>query len=136
MKNKEWIGRRSHHWIAKIVCLLVAVVFWLYVMRIAPPLYDDTYTDIPVSVVGGENIAYTGTAGNLSSLRIKATKEDLAKYTSADITAWVNLADLTETGELLYDGKTVKLTVRFKAPEDMVIDDTYEVDVYLRSKAP
>lgn len=136
MKNKEWIGRRSHHWIAKIVCLLVAVIFWLYVMRVAPPLYDDTYTDVPVSVVGAESFAYTGTAGNLSALRIKATKEDLAKYTAADVVAWVDLLDLENKSEVLYDGKTVKLTVRFKCPEGMVIDDIYEVDVSLRTKAP
>ena len=135
MKNKEWVGRRSHHWIAKIVCLLVAVVFWLYVMRVVAPLYDDTYTDVPVSVVGAETFAYTGTASSLPVLRIQATKENLAKYTRDDVTAWVNLTDLEETGEILYDGKTVKLVVRFRCPGDITVDGAYEVEVTLRAKA-
>ncbi len=136
MKSKDWFSRRSHHWVAKIVCFLVAVIFWLYVMGVAPPEYTETYVDVPVTVVGAEDFEFTGTASNLPSVRVKATKTVLAEYGREDVKAWVNLMDLETRNELLLDGRTVKLTVRFDCPSVLRIEDSYEVDVTLQKKIP
>ncbi len=137
-RSKEWLSRRSRHWLAKIVCLLIAVIFWLYVMRVEPPEYTETYVDIPVTVLGDNGFSYTGTASNLASVRVKATRSVLAQHGKQDVTAWVSLLDLQDQEELLKDGQTVKLVVHFDIPSVLRVENegTYEVDVTLQEKAP
>ena len=136
MKTKEWASRRPQHLLARAVCLLLAVVAWLCVMRIAPPTRTATVNEISIRVVDSDGVPFTGALDNetLDRVRIKGTKEVLAATSRFDISAYVNMADLIAESALATDDVYI-MTVYFKTPEGVVIDGSYNVTVRLREKA-
>ncbi|MBQ8858896.1 MAG: hypothetical protein IJ012_03800 [Clostridia bacterium] len=134
MKTKEWSGRHSQHIVAKIVCFLLAIVFWLYVMYVVAPTYEEEYRDIPVNVIA--STVYTGEIDDpYITIRVSGTKQALAKYSAADVLAYVRMATLTETGEGLIDGMTYKMKVQFNLPEGLAVEGEPEVSVRVTEKA-
>ena len=134
MKVKNWLkfGRGPHHWLARIICLLIAVVVWLGVMRVAPPMYDETYRDVRVEVRVTDALPdYTGSVDELLSVRVWGTKDALLAYSAQDITAYVKIADL----DTYTPGKTYELTVYFELPEGLEIRNEYRVSMFLEGKA-
>lgn len=138
MKVKNWFkfGRSPHHWLARIICLLIAVLVWLYVMRVAPPMYDETYRDVRVQVRESEMLSdYTGSVDELLAVRVWGSKEALAAYGAEDITAYVKIADLAVADGTYTPGKTYELTVYFELPEGLELRDEYRVSILLEGKA-
>ena len=127
MKNKEFSTRRPQHIIAKIVCLLLAVVLWLYVMYANPPIYSEVYEGVTVTV-NGDPTEWRIDDPTIS-VRVYGTKMELASYTAEDIEAYVLPSDLPDatpigTGEDLYS-----FTVRIKLPGALTVKDDYFVVV-------
>ena len=138
MKIKNWLkfGRGPHHWLARIVCLLVAVLVWLYVMRVAPPMYNETYRDVRVEVRESENLpAFTGSVDKLLSVEVWGTKEALLAYDAEDITAYVMIDDLVSADGTYTPGKTYELTVYFELPEGLELREGHSVSMLLEGKA-
>lgn len=135
MKTKEWNARRPQHLVARIVCVLLAVIAWLCVMRISDPVCDGTLNDVSVTVVDTNLVAYTGIleSDTISRVRIRATKEKLAAIQATEVSAFVNMADLQSVSPLEEDG-TYEMTVYFKTPEGISIDGNYTVTVRLQEK--
>ena len=134
MKTKNWSFRRPRHLAARVVCFLLALVIWLYVMYAAAPPYDATYTDVPVVVLEGENIPFFGTADSIPSLRISGSKVALAGCEKEDIVASVSLSDLADITRPLVDGMLYSLKVSFVTPDGISVEGDYTVSVLLRSK--
>ena len=134
MKTKKFSFRRPRHLVARIVCLLLAIVIWLYVMYAAAPPYDETYTDIPVVVLESDGIPFSGSADAIPSLRILGSKVALAACEKEDIIATVSLADLAESARPLVDGMLYSLEVSFQTPDGITVEEDYTVSVLLRSK--
>lgn len=135
MKTKEWSSRRPQHIIARVVCLLLAVITWLCVMRISDPICEGSLTGISIMVLEDENGAYTGTAENAVTgrIRIRGTKQALATVKAGDVSAYVDLKDL----QFLSEPDTavpVTMTLQFKTPEGIEIDGSYQIDVRLKAK--
>ena len=136
MKTKEWLARRPQHLAARVVCLLLAVVAWLCVMRVAPPVYDATISNVPIRVIDAEGIAYTGEldSSTMPKVRIQGTKETLSTVKATDISAYVSMVDLIAEDSLAED-KVYDMTVYFKTPDGVTIDGSYQVKVCLKEKA-
>lgn len=136
MKNKEWLTRRPQHLFARVVCLLLAVITWLCVMRVSPPTYDATLANVSIRVVDAEGVAYTGEldSDRMPKVRIKGTKEALATVTAAEVNAYVNMVDLIAEDALAPD-QVYQMTVYFKTPDGVTIDGSYHVGVRLKEKA-
>ncbi len=134
MKTKKWSFRRPRHILARIVCLLLAVVFWLYVMYVAAPPYDATYQNIHVTVLESENIGFTGTVDPLASIRVLGSKMALHATEAEDIIATVSLSDLEGSKNPLVDGMLYQLRVSFKTPDGITVDGEYTVSVLLKRK--
>ena len=133
MKTKEWSGRHSSHIVAKVVCFLLAIVFWLYVMYVAAPTYEEEYRDIPVNVIA--STLYTGSIDDpYITIRVSGTKQALAKYSAADVLAYVRLSSLTETGDILITDKPYKMKVQFNLPEGLTVEGEPEVSVRVTAK--
>lgn len=138
MKIKNWLkfGRGPHHWIARIVCLVIAVLVWLYVMRVAPPMYDETYRDVRVEVRESDILPdYTGRVDELLSVRVWGSKGALHTYGAKDIVAYVKIADLADADGTYTPGKTYELTVYFELPEGLELRKEYRVSMLLEGKA-
>ncbi len=137
MKSKEWSGgHRSQHIVAKIVCLFLAVVLWLYVMYVVAPEYSEVYDNIYVSVVTDTNFKNGEIDNPLISVRVRGTKQALMVNDDSSVTACVRLADLSEflneNGELekfVYD-----LPVYFVLPDGLTVDGEYTIPVSVREK--
>ena len=134
MKAKKWSFRRPRHILARFVCLLLAVVFWLYVMYVSAPPYDATYQQIPVTVLESESIDYAVTVDPIASVRVIGSKMALYETEAEDIVATVSLADLAGTVALM-PGRLYELKVSFKTPDGVTVDGDYTVFVKLSSKA-
>ena len=138
MKIKNWLkfGRGTRRWLARIICLLIAVVVWLYVMRVAPPMYDEKYRDVRVEVRESDVLPdYTGHVDELLTVRVWGSKEALYTYDAEDITAYVKIADLADTDGTYTPGKTYQLTVYFELPEGLELREDYSVSMLLEGKA-
>lgn len=133
MKLKETVFRRPHHIAAKIVAVLLAVVFWLYVMRVAAPTYDTTYRGVDVQLSGGETLTVTAVLSETTlDVRVFGTKEQLATHSAEDVIAVVNLDELSAEGQLEAE-KEYRLPVHFSLPDGMTAGETF-VSVRLRAK--
>lgn len=135
MKTPKWNFRRPRHLLARVVCLLLAIVIWLYVMYAAAPPYDETYTDIPVVVLESDEIPFAGSADSLPSIRILGSKMALANCEKEDIVATVSLSDLVDGTRPLVDGMLYSLKVSFETPEGISVEGEYTVSVLLKSKS-
>lgn len=137
MKVREWGGilRRPRHILAQLMCLLAAVVIWLYVMYAEPPTYDETYRGVRVSVLDSENMEYTGTVDQTLNLRIYGTKAAIAECNTGDIVAYVRIADLADRSDIgpLTAGKTYEMLVYFDLPEGIEVREEYRVDMLLEA---
>ena len=138
MKVKNWlkIGRGPHHLLARFICLVMGVVIWLYVMRVAPPVYDETYRDVTIEVEESDDLsAYTGSVDSVLSVRVWGTKTDLHQYSAEDVRAYVKIADLADVDGSYSAGKTYELLVYFDLPEGLEVRDEYRVSMLLEDKA-
>ena len=134
MKTKEWSARRPQHLLARIICLLLAIITWLCIMRIADPICDGSLTGISIMVLEDEDGAYTGSVENAVTgrIRIRGTKQALAAVKAGDVSAYVDLKDLQIISTP--DKDTVTMPLYFKTPEGIEIDGSYQIDVRLQAK--
>ena len=95
--------------IALIICFMMAVVMWLYVMQTDSPEYEETFTRVPLVI---EGIAELSDSSNLSvisgwdqrvSVTVKGRRSDIAKYADADLVAAVSVGNITHTGAYTLD---------------------------------
>lgn len=135
MKNQKLAFRRPRHILARVICLLLAVIFWLYVMYAAAPPYDATYTGIAVTVIDSENIAYTAVCDPIPSVRVSGSKMALSACESEDIIAYVSLSDLENYKDPLFHDMRCTLKVTFTAPEGITVEGEYTVSVLLKHKS-
>ena len=95
--------------IALVICFMMAVVMWLYVMQTDSPEYEETFTRVPLVI---EGIAELSDSSNLSvisgwdqrvSVTVKGRRSDIAKYADADLVAAVSVGNITYTGAYTLD---------------------------------
>ena len=70
----------SGNWIVKLLCVIAAFFLWLYVMIVVNPVYQETFQDIPVRVVGMEELRKN------SNLSIYDMSENKAAVTTIHVT--------------------------------------------------
>ena len=96
--------RRAPNLIPQLLCVVLAVFIWLYVMANDSPDYERTFSGVPVSI---ENTALLSNSsgltvlsgtGNLADITITGKKSDLISYSLEDIVASVDVGRITEAG--------------------------------------
>ena len=131
--------------IAKVVTLLVAFLFWLYVFATndATKVENKKFELVPVEVRGSETVSDLGLAvQNMSmfnlDVTLKGTRNALSDVKIENVKAYINIADITAPGTyirtVLYDipngvavsdamGRTeVEITVDTIASKEFVVD--------------
>ena len=125
MKNKEFSTRRPQHIVAKIVCLLLAVVLWLYVMYANPPIYSEVIDGVTV-YVNGDTAAWTIDDPTIS-VRVYGTKMELAAYDAEHIEAYILPSDLPDATPVGDGGDQFSFNVRIKLPGALTVKGDYTV---------
>jgi hypothetical protein len=130
MKNKEISLRRPQHIVAKIVCLILAVVLWLYVMYVEAPVYSEVYEGVRVTV-NGDATEWRIDDPTLS-IRVYGTKMELAAYSATDVVAYILPSDLPDATPMGTDAEGYQMysfDVRVKLPGALSLEDEYFVVV-------
>lgn len=86
---------KIHWWLPKVLCLILACAFWLYVMNEQNPIMSNTYT-VPVEV---RNLDRSLVALNVpQSVRVdvRMSRNGLMQLRSDNIKAYVDLANMTD----------------------------------------
>ncbi len=121
------------HWVSKIICLLLAVVLWLFIMNEQNPMTDGTYT-VPISIENLNDALIASDVPATLTVRVKAPRNTIMKLTPTAFRAYVDLADAKE-GEM-------KLPVHLEVPAgtELVSQDirqaTVLIDVYSVKEIP
>lgn len=86
---------RVEWWLPKLLCLIAACCFWVYVMNEQNPMMESTYT-VPVEK---RNLDRSLVAMNVPSsvrVRVRMSRSDMIYMRSDSIKAYVDLAGLTD----------------------------------------
>ena len=102
--NKFFGFIKSFHIIPKLVCVFLAFILWIYVMEVDSPDYEDVFEDVAVTVVGTtqleneRNLSIFSGYDTLVDVTVKGQKSVIAKYSSEDIVATVDVSKIEKSG--------------------------------------
>ena len=98
----------------KIIALLFATLFWIYIVNIGDPIDERPFRDIQVTIVNEEIITSQGMAyqiiddTEIVTVMVRAKISLFHEFTASDIVATANLADMDTTTNLV----PIEVTVR------------------------
>ncbi len=100
-KQKTTVAKK---WAAKVACLCLAILMWIYVSYDEAPTTDKTFNDIAVENISGvEALADRNLVileSNLSvSVKLSGPRGALARINKSDIKATIDVSDITAAGE-------------------------------------
>lgn len=103
--KRSLLSRLTYNLPAKIICIIFAVVLWIYVTDVENPNYEITLTDIPVSIVGTEDVeidsglvVYSGYDETVD-VTLRGRKNLLSGVTADDVSVTADITSATEAGE-------------------------------------
>lgn len=131
-ENKFFSFVSKFNIIPKLVCIILAFIFWIYVMEIDSPDYEDTFEDISITVLGTteleneKNLSIFSGYDTLVDVTVKGQKSVIAKYSEEDITVTVDVSNIEKSG-------TYPLELYFDLPAgiDLVESSVSEVNMYI-----
>ncbi len=128
------LGTRGKHeaLIAKILCVLAAVVLWFYVVITDTAPSEKIFTDIGIDLRGIDEVAEQAGLSVISGhdttvdLTLSGTKNELSTLRLDDINVWVDISDITSAGEY-------NLEVKVSLPAGVTLGSisTNSIPVYL-----
>lgn len=104
---------KSEWWLPKLLCLIAACAFWVYVMNEQNPLMENTYT-VPVET---RNLDRSLVATNVPStvkVKIRMARSDMIYMRADNIKAYVDLSGMT-------DGDYPNTPIRVTVPSDETV---------------
>lgn len=91
---------------AKICCVIFALALWLMVVSQNPDIqYEMTYYAVPVAVSNANGLSESSGLSIISgydyniNITVRGNRAKLSNYTSEDISAYVDVGGITESGE-------------------------------------
>lgn len=116
--------------IAKVICLLLAFFLWYYAVSVDTVNYEEEFAEIPVEIVNKGEYAVLSGDGITVDVTVSGNRGAVQKLKNSDIRAYVDVSNVTEAGEKLFD-------IQFKLPSGVTLEKTSvgAVTVYLDNKA-
>ncbi|MBQ2118009.1 MAG: hypothetical protein II192_03020 [Clostridia bacterium] len=114
--------------VAFIVCLVIAVSAWLYVMQTESPEYEETFARVAIEIENTSRLSQTNSLSVIGGwnasveVKVKGKKSDIAKYTAEDLSASVDVGAITEPG-------VHSLDVSVRLPERLTFVSCYPSSV-------
>jgi len=118
--------------IAKILCVLAALVLWFYVASANTQIVERVFTGLPVTIRNREVLAIKDYGkvirGNDSTVDVtlKGSKADIDKLSVEDIELYVDVGDVSASGE-----QSLKILASLPSGIRIVEQSTYWLDVYI-----
>ena len=116
--------------IAKVICLLLAFFLWYYAVSVDTVNYEEEFAEIPVEILNKGEYAVLSGDGITVDVTVSGNRGAVQKLKNSDIRAYVDVSNVTEAGEKLFD-------IQFKLPSGVTLEKTSvgAVTVYLDNKA-
>ena len=121
--------------ISIVICFLIAFVLWIYVMMSENPEYEETFSDIPVTVENASKMTSStgysifGNSEYLTDVTIKGQKSIIDNIDENEIKASVDVGDLTVAGSNI-----VHVDVSLPNNVQLVESSVEEITIYLDEK--
>lgn len=96
---------KHHDFIAKIICLLLALVLWIYVMEVENPDWEETIEGVPVNLINTDeieidhNLTIYGGYSNTVDITLRGRRNQISGITADDITATADVSEIEKAGE-------------------------------------
>ncbi len=103
---------KYHRAIAKVLCVLAALVLWFYVASTNTAIEEKKFTGVPVTVINTEvieeNLGMSVISGNdyTVDLTLQGAKAELDRISLDDISAYVDVGEVAEAGEMALEIRT------------------------------
>ena len=132
-KNKK---DKRIDFISKIICVIIAVFVWFYVMQVESPEYKHTFEDVEIKLSGAEMLekerglsVYSG-YGRTVDITVSGKKSVVGRQSSDDIRVTADISNITSAGE--YE---VALNVSLPDGLDLVETEYEKISVYADEKS-
>lgn len=136
----EKSGLPTRWFFSRILCLLVALGVWLYVVNVTTQDFEKTFNLIDVKIEGWEELQETTNMSvvNLEeskvSITVKGLRSDIAKLTEKDFLAYIDISELEESGKHNLDvsvdlPSTVSLVSKYPETVTISIDENIEREI-------
>lgn len=129
MKNKR-ASRKNHHIAAKLVCFLLALILWIYVMDSENPDWEQTFEDVPIALVNTDDIEidngltiYSGYSDTVD-ITVRGRKNVVSGITADDFTVTADVKAIESVGEY-----TLPVSVTIGKDADVVSQSVDSVTV-------
>ncbi len=100
--------------IAKIGCVIIAMVIWFFAKGSDTAIYEDVFSSIPVKIVNTSDYSVLSGDGVTVDLTLSGKRKDLLGISKDDITAYVETVDISTPGKH-------KLTVKYDLPNGIML---------------
>lgn len=93
--------RRGGDFVAKILCLVFAFLFWLYVMNEDSPTFEKQFTDIQVEIVNidpDSNLSVISGYDHTVDITVIGKRRDVLNVESSDLRAYVDASEVASAG--------------------------------------
>lgn len=131
-----------HAHLAKFLCILAAVVIWLYVMNVENPDYEQTIESVPVTIINAEEIEINNSLTIYSgydvtvNVTVQGRKNLVSDITADDIKLTADVSGIKEAGTYALDIKSdipdgVKLVSMSSDTITVFIDKKESIEVEL-----
>ena len=130
IKINEKPPLRTGWFFSRILCFIVALGIWIYVVNVTTQDFEKTFSLIDIDVEGWEQLLETTNMSIVNqeeskvSITVRGLRSDISKLTEEDFAAYIDVSKLRETGkhrlEVAVDlPSTVSLVSKF--PETVTI---------------
>lgn len=103
-RRREKRGFRIVDLIAYMICLLLSIGIWVYVIGTENEEYEYTFTDVIVRVEGASELEKSRGLSVVKeyttkvNVTVKGYRSEIMKYTAEDLFAYVNVGSISDTG--------------------------------------
>lgn len=119
MKANQFFNKILNKWPIKVLCLVIAIAMYLFHQA---SLTDKRSFVIPLQLVEEGAVMHTGEFTSTVTVVIKASTEEMSSVHSNQLTAYVNLNEITKNGEY-------NLPVKIKVAEELMGYNPFEIKV-------
>ena len=103
--NGDKISLPKHWFLSRILCFIVALGIWIYVVNITTQDFEKTFNLIDIDIDGLEeledstNMSVVNLEESKVSITVKGLRSDIAKLSDKDFSAYIDVSELSESGK-------------------------------------
>lgn len=130
-------GMPKRWFFSRIICFLLALGVWIYVVNITTQDFEKTFNLIDINIEGREeledntNMSVVNLEESKVSITVKGLRSDISKLTEKDFSAYIDVSNLEENGKHTLEvsvnlPNTVSLVSRYPEAVTVSIDENIE----------